>query len=335
LAVRYVTDSETRSIIDLDECNEIIEGLFRDEHNGLVENKPTVELAIPKGGVFRIKAGGTYGYNTFGFKAYPFGGRYLITIYDLDTGLDGMVEARGLTEARTGAVSAIGTKYMAREDATTMGIIGTGREARAQLASICKVRPFKLIKAYSRSDENRRTFATEMSEKLGIEVVPVATSREAVHDVDVLTVITSASQPVFDGHDLSEGTHINGVGATTMNKRELDEVAVSRCSIVAVEHFPQAHAELGELHYAADRGLFDWGKVVEMKDIVAGETPGRNSPSDITLFDTIGVGAEDVALATYVLKRARAHNVGVDLPIEPPYVNRSAGGGAMGGRRSD
>ena len=193
MAVRYVTDAETRSIIDLDECNDIIEGLFRDEHEGKVENKPTVELAVPRGGVFRIKAGGTYGYNTFGFKAYPFGGRYLITIYDLDTGLDGMVEARGLTEARTGAVSAIGTKYMAREDATTMGIIGTGREARAQLASICKVRPFKLIKAYSRSDENRRTFASEMSEKLGIEVVPVETSREAVHDVDVLTVITSAS----------------------------------------------------------------------------------------------------------------------------------------------
>jgi ornithine cyclodeaminase/alanine dehydrogenase-like protein (mu-crystallin family) len=321
LAVRYVTDAQARSIIDLDECNEIIEGLFRDECEGLVENKPTVELALPRGGVFRIKAGGTYGYNTFGFKAYPFGGRYLITIYDLDTGLDGMVEARGLTEARTGAVSAVGTKYLARPDATTMGIIGTGREARAQLASICRVRPFRQIKAYSRDPEHRQTFAREMTEKLGIEVIPVETPAECVRNVDVVTTITSAGQPVFDGHDLADGTHINAVGATTMNRREIDEVTVSRAAIVVVEHYPQAHAELGEIHYAADLGLFDWQNAVELKDVVGGSVAGRKSASDITLFDTIGVGAEDVALATYVLKRARLLNVGIDMPFEPPYVS--------------
>jgi ornithine cyclodeaminase/alanine dehydrogenase-like protein (mu-crystallin family) len=244
-----------------------------------------------------------------------------------------MVEARGLTEARTGAVSAVGTKYMAREDSTTMGIIGTGREARAQLTYIVPTRPFKLIKAYSRNAENRETFAREMSEKLGVEVVPVATSTEAAKDVDVLTTITSTSEPVFDGNDLSLGTHINAVGATTMNRREIDETAVSRSDVVVVEHLPQAEAELGELHYAADRGLFDWGKVIELKDIVGGAKKGRNGASEITLFDTIGVGAEDVAVATFLLKKARELGVGTELPFEPPYMTQRAGGG--GGRRPD
>jgi len=330
--VLYLKDAEARDLCTPAEINQIIEELFQHEFDGKVENKPTVELNLPRG-ILRIKAGGTYGFNTYGFKSYPAGGRYLVVVYDLDTGLNGMVEARGLTEARTGAVSAVGTKYMAREDATTMGIIGTGREARAQLTYIVPARAFKLIKAYSRTAENRETFAREMSEKLGVEVVPVATSTEAVKDVDVLTTITNTSEPVFDGNDLSPGTHINAVGATTMNRREIDETAVGRSDVVVVEHLPQAEAELGELHYAADRGLFDWAKVIELKDIVGGAAKGRNSPGEITLFDTIGVGAEDVAVATFLLKKARELGVGTELPFEPPYMPQRTGGG--GGRRPD
>jgi ornithine cyclodeaminase/alanine dehydrogenase-like protein (mu-crystallin family) len=281
-------------------------------------------LHLPRG-TLKIKAGGTYGMNTYGFKAYPAGAN-IVLVYDVDTGLEGILEARGLTEARTGAVSAVGTKFMARPEATTMGIIGTGREARAQLASICRVRPFKKIKAYSRNAENRETFAREMSEKLGIEVVPVESSSECVHDVDVVTTITSTSEPVFDGNDLSEGTHINAVGATSMNRREIDEITVGRADIVVVEHKPQAEAELGELHYASDQGTFDWSNIVELKDIVGGAVPARRGPEDITLFDTIGVGAEDVAVATHVLRRARALGVGTELPFEARSIPQRAAG---------
>ena len=317
--ILYLTDALVRELITVDECNKVIEELFVQEAAGKVENRPTVELSLPKG-VFRIKAGTALHLNCFGYKAYPFGGRYMVYVYDLDTGLDGVVEARGLTEARTGAVTAIGTKYMARPDATTAGMIGTGREARAQLTYIASVRPLTKVWCYSRDAEHRREYAADMSQRLGIEVIAAESGREAVQDADIVTTITNASQPVLLGEWLREGTHINGVGATSMSRRELDEHAVAKCGTVIVEHLPQASAELGELHYAANLGMFDWSKVREMKDVVSGTVKGRNSASEITLFDTIGVGAEDVAMAAYFLKKARAMGVGQEMPFEPPYV---------------
>jgi len=318
--VLYLRDAEVRELLTLEEGNEIIEDLFRQEAAGKVENRPTTELALPRG-VFRLKAGGTYHLNTFGFKAYPFGGRYTIFVYDLETGIDGIVEARGLTEVRTGAVSAVATKYMARPASDTMGIIGTGREARAQLASLCLVRPFKRVKAYSRSAENRETFAAEMSKRLEIDVIPVDTGAECARDVDVVTTITSARDPVLEGAWLREGTHINAVGATTPERRELDAEAVERCGTIVVEHLPQAQAECGEILHSVERGRLDWAAVHEMQDIIAGGTPGRRDAAEITLLDSIGVGAEDVALATYILKKAReVGGVGVEMPFEPPYV---------------
>lgn len=318
MAVHYVRDAECRDLISPSECVQVIEDLFRDEAKGLVENHPTTELSLPKG-VFRLKAGGTYGLNTFGFKAYPAGGRYTIYVYDLDTGLDGVVEARALTEARTGAVSAVGTKHLARPDSSTLGIIGTGREAKSQLTYLAHAMPLRSVKAYSRSAENREAFATEMSAKLGIEVLPVETARECVSDVDIVTTITNANSPVMEGAWLAPGTHINAVGATTPNRRELDVEAVARANTIVVEHLPQAKEECGELLTAIAEGKLTWTDVRELKDIVSGEITGRQSESDITLFDTIGVGAEDVAIATYVIRKAREVGVGIEMPFEPRY----------------
>jgi len=203
-----------------------------------------------------------------------------------------------------------------------MGIIGTGREARAQLASLCLVRSFRRIKAYSRSRENREIFAAEMSKRLEIDVIPVDSGAECVRDTDVVTTITSARDPVLEGAWLHEGTHINAVGATTPERRELDEEAVERCGTIVVEHLPQARAECGELLFLAEKGKLNWDDVREMKDIVVGTVPGRKDAAEITLLDSIGVGAEDVALATYVLKKARALStpIGIEMPFEPPYV---------------
>jgi ornithine cyclodeaminase/alanine dehydrogenase-like protein (mu-crystallin family) len=302
----------------MDACIEVIEELFRQEMEGTVENRPTTELKLPKG-ILRLKAGGTYGLNTFGFKAYPAGGRYLVFVYDLDSGFDGIVEARGLTEFRTGAVSVVGTRYMARQGSETMGIIGTGREARAQLAYLAAALSLKSVKAYSRNEENRERFAEEMSAALSIEVEAVSSAKECVRDVDIVTTITNANDPVLEGAWLREGTHINAVGATTANRRELDDEAVARATTVVVEHLPQAREECGELLHAEAAGLFDWNRAVELKDVVAGRVNARSSDTDITLFDTIGVGSEDVALATYALRMARSQGRGVELPFEPRF----------------
>lgn len=312
--LRYVNDDEARSLLTLDDGIQVMEDLFRQEADGHVENLPTGELGLGKG-FFRMKVGAAYGMNCYGFKAYG-NGRYTVFVYNHETGkLDGIVEARGLTEVRTGAVSAVATKYMARANARTMGIIGTGREARAQIASVLKVRPLELVKAYSRSPERREAYAKEMSETHGIKVVAVDNAEACVREVDILLTITGANDPVMQGAWLEDGTYVCAVGATTPYRRELDDEAVARAGTVVVEHLSQAEAEIGELRHAADRGRIHWSKVRELKDLVKGYVPGRVDDREINLFDSIGVGAEDVAMANHVLKLARERGVGTDLPL--------------------
>lgn len=316
----YLNDADIQALVSPQECAEVIEDLFQQEARGDAEQTPTVELHLPKRGPFRVKVGGVYGANAYGLKAYLGSAGYRVFVYDLDEGFLGLVEAFKLTEVRTGAVSAVATKHMSRPNAANLGIIGTGREARAQLRALAGVRPLKAVKAYSRSVENREAYAAEMSKELGITVTPVATAKEALQGADILVTMTSANDPVLEGADLEPGTLVCCVGATGARRRELDDAAVQRAQAVVVEHLPLAELECGELIHAAGNGLFDWSRVSEIKDVVGGKTAVDTSA--INLFTSIGTGAEDVAVAAFALRRARERGIGLDLPLPPPMMRR-------------
>src|SRR5215218_10289128 len=154
--LRYLSNDDVRALVSADEARQVIHDLFRHESEGAAENHPTTELTIPNG-FFRIKAGVAYGYKVFGFKAY--GGiarasRYLVHVYSLETGQQlGIVDARQLTEIRTGAVSGLGTELMSRSESSVVGMIGTGREAREQALAVSRVRPVRQFRCWSRSEE--------------------------------------------------------------------------------------------------------------------------------------------------------------------------------------
>lgn len=312
--VLHLNEDEVKSLLSMDECIQVLEELFQQEALGKAENKPTTEFHLP-GSFFRLKSGVVYGANALGFKTYSGRGRRLVFVFDLQTGIDGIVDAVALTQIRTGAMSGLATRYMARPESERVGIIGTGKEARTQVEALSRVRPIRQVRAYSRSPENRHNFAVEMTEKLGLPVEPAESGEECVKDADIVVTATGANEPVLFGSWLAEGTHVCAVGATTMFRRELDEEAVTRAATIVVEHLPQAEAELGELLYAESRGKLHWGLVRELKDVVSGALRGRNAPEDITLFDSIGVGTEDVAVAAYLMKKARSISVGTELPL--------------------
>jgi ornithine cyclodeaminase/alanine dehydrogenase-like protein (mu-crystallin family) len=316
--MRYLSNDDVRALVSADEAREVIHELFRHESEGAAENHPTTELTIP-GGMFRIKAGVAYGYRVFGYKAYGGIGRasrYLVHVFSLETGKQlGILDSRQLTEIRTGAVSGVGTDLMARKDASVVGMIGTGREAREQILAVSRVRPLRQVRCWSRSEENRASYARDVGEKLGVEVVPTATPSECVRDADIVVTITSAKDPIVDGDWLSPGTFICGVGATTPERRELHGNAVDRCGTIVVEHLPQAQGESGELLDAVERGALSWDRVHELKDIVSGKIPGRVSESEINLFDTIGVGTEDIAIAKFALDKAERLNAGREIDL--------------------
>jgi alanine dehydrogenase len=317
----YVTDAEVRDLVTVEDSARIIEGLFQDEAHGLTEQKPTTELRLPKS-IFRVKVGGAYGSGAYGLKAYLGNAGYRVFVYGTETGFEGLVEAFELTELRTGAVSAVATKYLAREDAETLGILGTGREARAQLRAVSGVRKLRRVKAWSRSAENRDAYAKEMSAALDIEVVAVNSAETCARDSDIVLTITSANEPILDGSWLAPGTFVCGVGATGPQRRELDDEALSRASLVVVEHMTTAREECGELMHAVEQGCLRWDAVCELKDVVSGAIPGRKSADDVTLFTSVGTGAEDVAMAAFVIKAARAKGMGLELPIPPPTMRR-------------
>jgi ornithine cyclodeaminase/alanine dehydrogenase-like protein (mu-crystallin family) len=311
----FLSNDDVRRLLPMDECIDVMEDLFRQESQGLVENLPRRRLRF-QGGDQRGPGANFMGGVVQGSKAWAIRHTTVTTLYNTETGkLDAVLEPGTLAWIRTGAASGLATKYMARDDASTVGLIGTGRQAVTQLEAVCAVRPVKRVKAFSRREETRRQFAAEMRELLGVEVEPVETPDEAVRDAEIVITITNSREPVFDGKLLEPGTHINAAGANSWTRREVDDTTIERSELVVVDNLEQAKIECGELIWAAERGVFNWRRAVELHEVVSGRTKGRPSAESITLFESQGIGIEDVAASKYVLEKAKAQGVGQELPF--------------------
>jgi ornithine cyclodeaminase/alanine dehydrogenase-like protein (mu-crystallin family) len=196
-----------------------------------------------------------------------------------------------------------------------VGCVGTGRQAGAQLQAMCAVREVSLVKLYSRNAEKRERFAAEMAELLGVDVVAVGSTEECLGGSQIVIAMTNSSVPVFDGALLEPGTHVNAAGANSYARREVDETTIVRSSVIAVDNIAQAMTECGELMAAADRGAFRWGEAVGLHEVVSGKANGRPTPEAITLFESQGIGIEDVACYQYAVRKARDLGVGQELPF--------------------
>jgi alanine dehydrogenase len=217
----------------------------------------------------------------------------------------------------------VATKFMARADAKIAGIIGTGLQARSQLEAICGVRKIAGIRAFGRDAEKRAVFAGEMSAKLAIPVTPAASAEEAVRGADIVVTATTSSRPVVDGAWLAPGTHINAVGANFPQKRELDDEAVERATVIAADSLEESKVESGDLIETIGRKANGWAGVRELAEIVAGKQPGRTSPADITLFKSNGIAVEDVAVAARIYELAVERRVGRQIPMWEEHRERN------------
>jgi ornithine cyclodeaminase/alanine dehydrogenase len=204
---------------------------------------------------------------------------------------------------------------MARADASRLGCFGTGHQAETQIEAIARVRKLDSIHVYGRDAQKRKTFAEKMSALLEQEVIPVESAADAVRGRDIVVTITNASQPVFDGKLLEPGTHINAAGGNVRINREIDEVAVTRAGTITADDVEAAKLESGDLNWPIERALLAWEKVYELAPVVAGLMPGRRSEDEITLFESQGIGLEDVAAAALVYERAVERGIGAPLPF--------------------
>ncbi len=311
----YVTESEVEALLTMADAVEVVEQAFVARAKGEAHNEPRRRLPTSSG-AYNVMFATWPGHQTAGLKSYA-GGRgginFHVLLYDTAANsLSAVIEANRMGQIRTGAASGVATKYMAREDAETVGIIGSGYQAETQLAAIAHVMKVRSAKVYSRSEENRNRYAERMSSALGVDVTPVSSGEEAA-DADVVATITNSQQPVLLGEWLKPGSHINAAGNNSWLKREIDTRAVTACDIVAVDDVEQAKFECGELMRAAEVGRFSWDLTVPIHDIVGGRISGRDNDEQITLFESQGLALEDIAACERIVELAREQGVGLPL----------------------
>jgi ornithine cyclodeaminase/alanine dehydrogenase-like protein (mu-crystallin family) len=241
----------------------------------------------------------------------------LATVIDPDTGEPkALLNGEMLTAIRTGAGGGLATDLLARPDANVAAVFGAGVQARAQLEAACTVRPIKEVRIFSRTPAKVEAFAADVAAWPDAPQVVVAGSRrEAVTGADIVIAATTSEKPVFDGRDLSPGTHVTGVGSYAPHMQEVDEETVRRAKIV-VDSLQACLAEAGDLIVALEKNVISKLDIhAELGQIVNGERPGRESHEEITFFKSVGVAVQDAAAANAVLRAAEAQGLGtvVDL----------------------
>jgi len=312
----FLRDDVVRRLLPMDKAIEAVEAAFMEQGVGTGVNRARDRAQAGGTGVTMMVAA-LGGRGVAGFKAMGAGGPLVLLYGGEPRRLLAVMEAAALGQIRTGAASGVAAKHMAREDAATIGVIGTGNQAETQLSAVCAVRPIREVFAHSRTVARREAFCGRMSEVLGIPVTPCDSAREAIVGRDIAIAITNVRtlEPVLFGEWVAPGALIIAAGANSLSRRELDDDAVVRSAVVVADSREQAKLECADLVAPIARGLLNWERVWELGQVVTGQAPGRTSPNDITLFESQGIALEDVAVAAHVFERAEVEGVGEPLPF--------------------
>jgi ornithine cyclodeaminase/alanine dehydrogenase-like protein (mu-crystallin family) len=232
-----------------------------------------------------------------------------VLVFDGETGeLRALVSASAVTAIRTAAVSGVATRALAREDAGDLALLGSGVQARTHLQAMAAVRGLRRVRVASRRPERARAFATEVRAPCAIEAV--ATAEEAVRGADLVVTVTSAAEPVVRREWIGEGTHLNVVGASLPDRREVDGATVAAARLF-VDRRESAEHEAGDYLLAVREGAIAAGHIrAELGEVLVGDAAGRVAPDEITLFKSLGLAVEDLWAADHVFRKAETQRLG-------------------------
>jgi ornithine cyclodeaminase/alanine dehydrogenase-like protein (mu-crystallin family) len=306
-------EADVRSLVDINDAITALDSAFREAAARQARNQPRRRVT---GGAttLAIMSAALPSRNLVGYKAYTAGrtgARFWVQLFDAGDGrLLALIEADWLGALRTGAVSGLATRALARADASTLTLFGAGHQALPQALAVAAVRPLVEIRIVNRDPGRRASLAADLRHSLAeVRVLEAASAREAVSGADILTTITSAGTPLFPGGWVEAGQHLNAAGSNMPNRRELDSRAVGRADLLVVDDIEAARLEAGDLLLAEQEGALAWARVHSLADVIAGNV-GRSQTSDVTLFKSVGLALEDVALGAVVLERATERGLG-------------------------
>ncbi len=343
--VLVLKNKEIEDLVPMSEEIDAIEQAYREMGEGKAVNSPRARLRVQAPGK---KEGVQYYFNNImglvpGMKSmglridssfseeeevagtrrrvYP--GNYvgLVFLFDMETcDLLAIMDDHVISVFRVGATSGVAAKYLARKDAKTMGLLGSGEQARSQLLAACAVRNLDKVKVFSPTRANRERFAAEMTGKAGVEIIPVRSAEEAVRGSDIVTAATNTVEPVVNGEWLGEGCFVNSIvgGDGYLPRMELDDEVIRRASLVVVGYRRQIIIDRqAEFHERLQRGLIKEDDLHELGELLTGKCRGRQDEKEIILFkNNTGMGIQFAATARKLYEAARAKGIGTELPSE-------------------
>ena len=318
-----LTEHEIRSVLNMSDLIEAMQAALIEYSEGRTQQplRTVLEVGAQKA-FFGLMPAFVPGSSALGTKLVTVYGSnaarglptHLATIVMLDpaTGAPiAFLDGRYITEARTGAVSAVSTRWLAKTDAATLGIIGTGVQARSHLEAIATVRTLRVIKVWSPNPDHRESFVNEMREHARpADLRAVASAAEAVSGADIIVLATASRTPVIRNEWVSEGAHICAVGACRPDQREMDGALVARARLF-VDSRTGALAEAGDIVLAIREGLITANHIAgELGEVAGRHLDARRDSREVTLFKSLGMAVEDVAAAHLACARAKERGLG-------------------------
>lgn len=324
--VIILSQEEVKSCLPMSEAIKAVAEAYKAFAKGRVELAPVVHLSVEKyRGEVDVKSGYVEDFGLIGTKiasgyydnpkmGLP-SGVAVIILMDLKTSLPlAIMDGTYLTAVRTGAAGAVAASVLARKDSQRVGVIGAGTQARMQVLALSEIFPLKQVKVYNIHSTSSEKYVAEMRERLGIEVKPVNTPKEAVSEVDIIVTATPSNKALIMDEWIPDGVHINAIGADAPGKQELDPKIMKRAKIV-VDSFKQCRV-IGEIQHALAQGLITEEDVhAEIGDILIGKKVSRENDTEITLFDSTGMAVQDIAAANIVYQQAKKNNIGSRIKL--------------------
>lgn len=320
--VRYLSSDDLAGLADPADFVAAVRDAYRQRGEGAAaEPRTTLTGGDPPGMLTGYQAilpeTGMGGYMyTAGFGA---GDAWFLTpLFDSETGEPlALLDGAWMNPYKTGAAGAVGVDALARRDASSLAVLGSGPQARGQLRAIATVRDLDTVWVYSPTKEHREGFAAEMNDHVDAAVAAVASSAAAVEDAEIVVTATDAKSPVFDGEQLAPGSHVTAMGQYNPQAREVDDATIARSTYVP-DLRDRAFQDAGAFLHALESGAVDEDHIhAELGEVVAGVASGRTEHDEVTLFDSGGTAIETVAAARLLYDRASSEGLGETIDIAP------------------
>lgn len=354
-------EMEANDVISMSETIEVIEEAFRELGEGRAKLAPRERIHVEEGGPpddenvwywFNNLLGTVPGYDSMALRidsslrelaavdsgdaegetkmTYPGDFVGLVLLFDIHTcELKAILDDHYISPLRVAATSAIGTDRLARPDASVVGMIGAGEQARAHAEALAEVRDLSTIRVYSPTPESRESFAVDLDDRLAPDVIPTAAPRDAVRGADIVNLATNAVDPVIDGEWLEPGMHLNSIvgGDEFLQRQEFDDETARRADRIVVNSLEQALTdEQGDLHPRIENGIIRRDEIDELAELVVGDVPGRESDGEITIMkNNTGMGIQFAAVAARIYENVEETAVGSELPDDLFLTRNEAG----------